>query len=233
MARDDTDIVTALAADEVQIFNAVEIVLDNRSLRFWTGYDYRALGNAFSVSNMQIGDWYEIASLGNTFWSVVGGPWPSPSVGDVFQATDIGTGTGTVKKAYTGTGTLMSINGVAEKSDMSVPSVSIVFDGISSDIVSLALQEPYQRRECIVYFGVGNDPYYITEAFSGELDTVNIRDTGEASVVEVTATNRMVKLERANSRRYTSESHKARYPNDTFFDTVTSIQDVSVSWGRS
>ena len=233
MARDDTNIVTALAADEVQIFNAVEIVLDNRSLRFWTGYDYRALGNAFSVSEIQIGDWYEIASLGNTFWSVVGGPFPNPAVGDVFQATDIGTGTGTVKKAYTGTGTLMSINGVAEKSDMSVPSVSIVFDGISSDIVSLALQEPYQRRECIVYFGVGSDPYYITEAFSGELDTVNIRDGGESSVIEVTATNRMVKLERANVRRYTSESHRARYPNDTFFDTVTSIQDVSVSWGRS
>lgn len=233
MARDDTDIVTALAADEVQIFNAVEIVLDNKSLRFWTGYDYRALGNAFSVSEIQIGDWYEIASLGNTFWSVVGGPSPSPSVGDVFQATDIGTGTGTVKKVYTGTGTLMNIEGIAEKADMSVPSVSIVFSGIPSDMVSLALQEPYQRRECIIYFGVGNDPYYVTEAFSGELDTVNIRDTNDSSVIEVTATNRMVKLERANVRRYTSESHKARYPDDIFFDTVTGIQDVSITWGRS
>lgn len=232
MARDDTDIVTALAADEVQVFNAVEIRLDNQNLRFWTGYDKRAFGDVLGIDELQIGDWYRIESIGSfPDWRFVGADFEA-SAGDFFKATDIGTWNGTVKKAYLGTGDLMSIDGVAENADMSVPSITINFSGITTDLISIALQEPYQKRECIVYFGVGNDPYYLTEIFSGELDTVTIMDTSSSSVLKATVTNRMVKLERANTRRYTSENHKARYPNDTFFDTVSSIQDTSIVWGR-
>jgi len=232
MARNDTDLVTALASDEIQAFNAVEIILDNQTLRYWTGYDNIAFGDTLGVNELQLGDWYRIESLGGfSDWRFVGGE-SYAEAGEYFQANDIGTWNGTVKKAYRGLGNLLGIDSVAEKSDMSVPSVTLSFSGLPSELVSLALQEPYQKRECIIYFGVGNDPYYVTEIFSGELDTLRITDTSESSFIALTVTNRMVKLERANTRRYTSESHKARYPNDGFFDTVSQIQDTSVVWGR-
>lgn len=230
MARNDTDIVAALAADEVQVFNAVEIRLDKKNLRFWTGYGERSFGDAIDASEMQIDDYYEIATVGTSSFNLTGAS--SNTVGEQFQATDIATGTGTLYKVYTGTGTLMSVGGFAETSDLSTPEITLTFNGIASDMVSVALQEPYQRRECVVYFGVGNDPYYVTETFSGEMDTLNIVDSGESSAIELVVTNRLVKLERANVRRYTSENHKSRYPTDTFFDTVSSIQDTTIVWGR-
>lgn len=55
---------------------------------------------------------------------------------------------------YIGAGNLLSIEGLAEVADLSARAVTISLSGVVSEIVSLALQEPYQRRRCRVYFGV-------------------------------------------------------------------------------
>ena len=230
MNRDDSAIVTALTADEVQIYNAVELRLDDKNLRFWTGYGKRAIGDEISVSDIIIGDEYMISTVGDTFFPRIGVGGASAVVGQFFYATDVGTGTGKVKKAYAGIGSLMAISGLTEMGDLSAQSAQITFSGIPSDLLSLALQEPYQRRECIIYFGVGDE---VAEVFSGEIDAMDIQDSAEISTISLNVTSRLIKLERANERRYTAENHKARYPNDTFFDSVADLQDTSIAWGRT
>ena len=132
---------------------------------------------------------------------------------------------------YLGTGNLLSLGGLEEAADLSAKSVTITLSGVPSDIVSLALSEPYQRRTCRILFGVQNVDA-IVEVFSGVMNTMTIQDGGETSSIELLVESKLVELERAKIRRYTHESQQARYPNDTFFSYVAALQDRDVIWGR-
>lgn len=132
---------------------------------------------------------------------------------------------------YTGAGTLLNIDGLAEVSDLSAKSITVSLSGVAASLVSLALQEPYQRRKCRVLFGTVDVSAFV-EVFSGQLNTMQIEDSGEASTISVLVDSKLVELERSSNRRYTSESQKARYSGDTFFDYVSAIQDAEIVWGR-
>jgi len=133
--------------------------------------------------------------------------------------------------AFIGTGNLLSISGLDEVSDLSAKSISLQLSGIPSSLVSLALQEPYQRRACKVYFGT-TDTSAPIELFSGLMDVMTIEDSGETSTISLTVESKLIRLEKASNWRYTNESHKSRYPNDTFFDYVSGLQDRDIVWGR-
>ena len=132
---------------------------------------------------------------------------------------------------YTGTGNLMSIGGLEEVADMSAKSANITLNGIPPALISLALQEPYQNRECRILFGV-IDSSDIVEVFAGTMDRMTIQDGGETGTIDLKVESKWVRLDRANVRRYTSESQKSRHSTDTFFDYVADLQDKDVVWGR-
>lgn len=143
-----------------------------------------------------------------------------------------GYGTRTINgKIYTGSGTLLSIGQMEEVSDLGARATSITLSSIPADILSLALQEPYQRRKCRVYFGVLNETL-VVELFSGSLNKMTIEDASETGSISVLVDSKLVELEKASNYRYTSESHKSRHSGDTFFDFVTAIQDADIRWGR-
>lgn len=133
---------------------------------------------------------------------------------------------------YTGTGNLLSIGGLEEVADMSAKSATLTLSGVPSELVALALTEPYQNRQCRILFGVVNSSD-IVEVFSGYMDKMTIEDSGDASTITLTVESKWVKLDRPNIRRYTSESQKSRYSTDTFFDWVSDLQDKEIVWGRS
>ena len=133
---------------------------------------------------------------------------------------------------YVGAGGLIGIEGLGEVADLSAKAVTLTLSGISSSLVSAALQEPYQRRQCRIYLGEVSVTD-VVEVFSGQLNTMQIEDTGEESTISVLVDSKLVELERASNRRYTTESQKSRYSTDTFFDYVSAIQDAEIVWGRS
>lgn len=132
---------------------------------------------------------------------------------------------------YTGAGSLINISGLEEVADLSSRSITVTLSGLDDEILTLALSEPYQRRTLRVLFGIigATD---VVEVFSGFMNTMSIEDTADNGTVSVLVDSRLVELERASNRRYTSESHKARYPSDTFFDYVADLQDKQITWGR-
>lgn len=132
---------------------------------------------------------------------------------------------------YTGAGSLLNIDGIGEVADLSAKSITVSLSGNLTSLVSLALQEPYQRRKCRVLFGVTSVSDFV-EVFSGQLNTMKIEDSGETSTISVLVDSKLVELERSSNRRYTSESQKSRYAGDTFFDYVSAIQDAEIIWGR-
>ena len=64
-----------------------------------------------------------------------------------FVRTDTG-------NTYLGAGQLLSISTVEETSEMQAVGASLAMSGIPSSFLSLALSEPYQGRECTIYFGI-------------------------------------------------------------------------------
>jgi hypothetical protein len=132
---------------------------------------------------------------------------------------------------YLGSGNLLAITGLDEVNDLSAKSITLQLSGVPSSLVSLALQEPYQNRECKVYFGT-TDTTSI-EVFSGLMNVMTIEDSGETSVISLTVESKLIRLEKASNWRYTEGSQKARYASDTFFNYVSDLQDKNLVWGRT
>lgn len=128
---------------------------------------------------------------------------------------------------YTGGGNLVAISGLEEVADLSAKNITLTLNGMPSSVISLALQEPYQRRKVRVLWGVRGVSDFV-EVFSGSLNQMVIEDGPDSGTISVTVDSKLVELERASNRRYTSLSHKTRYPTDTFFDFVAQIQDKGV-----
>lgn len=167
---------------------------------------------------------------------------------DVFYAVDLafdssnirlwtGYGDKTINSnTYTGSGNLLTIDGLEEASDLSARGTTLTLNGLDSTIVTYALTEEYQGRLVTIYWGVGNNT---VEVFSGYMDKMTIQDSAEGATIQLTVESRLIVLERPNVRRYTRESHagvrtaKSLSGSDTFFDWVTKLQDKQIVWGRS
>ena len=136
-------------------------------------------------------------------------------------------------KTYLGVGSLLSISSVEETTEIEAKGATLTLSGISSSILSLALDEPYQGRECKIYFGVTNSPSSYVEIFSGELDQMTIVEEADTCTISVTAENVLIKLERPTIRRFTDQDQKSRYPTDRGLEFITSLQNKEIFWGRT
>lgn len=134
-------------------------------------------------------------------------------------------------QSYTGTGNLLSISGLEEVNDLSAKRITLQLSGVSAGLVSLALQEPYQRRECKIYFGT-TDTSTPIEVFSGLMDVMTIEDGGDTSTISLTVESKLVRLEKASNWRYTEANHQSRHSGDTFFSYLSGLQDRDIVWGR-
>lgn len=167
---------------------------------------------------------------------------------EVFYAVDLAFDSGNMRlwtgygaktinsQTYTGTGNLLTIDGLEEASDLSARGTTLTLSGLDSTIVTYALTEEYQGRLVTIYWGVGSET---VEVFSGYMDKMTIQDAGDNATISLSVESRLITLERANVRRYTSESHagvrtaKGLTGADTFFDWVTKLQDKQIVWGRA
>lgn len=170
------------------------------------------------------------------------------------------TGLGTLVyegQEWYGTGNLLNVSSVEETVQMAAKGITLTLSGVPSEVVSLAIQEPYQGRVCNLYFGmftnrnlVQEDGAYIlleggdklqleilqtglTEIFTGYMDQMNIEEGPESATIQLNAENKLIDLERPRVARFTSEYQKTVYPLDRGLEFVESIQDLKLTWGRS
>lgn len=161
---------------------------------------------------------------------------------------------------YTGAGDLMSVSEVRESSDLSANGATLTMSGIPSELINIAIDEPYQGRVCKISFGLIDlsllsEGYLQTEAsdfillesggridlrvtqvanffnlFSGYMDQMNIVENGESSTISVSVENKLIDLERPRTRRYTDKSQQQRYSGDLAFEFVTRLQGEELTW---
>lgn len=155
-------------------------------------------------------------------------------IGPLRMWTGIGDRTISVQgsnQVFTGTGSLLTIGDLEEVGDLASKSVDLTLSGIPVSIVSLALQEPYQRRVMRLYLGEQSDSS-VVEIFSGKMDKMTIVDEADSSTINLTVESKLIELERPSGWRYTNENHQSRYDGDTFFSYVQSMQDQTLVWGK-
>lgn len=159
--------------------------------------------------------------------------------------------------SWFGTGNLLSIDTIEETSEIAAKGATVTLSGVPSEVLSLALSEPYQGRKAKIYFGTfsrGNllqeDFAYIllqdgskitledrktdlTEIFAGYMDQMNIEESPDGSIVTLTIENKLIDLERPRTARFTSAWQKSIYAGDKGLDFVESIQNKEVYWGKA
>ena len=158
---------------------------------------------------------------------------------------------------WVGLGNLLDVSAIEETSEMAVKGATLTLSGVPSEVLSLALSEPYQGRVCNIYFGTFSTGKVLQESgsfillqdgskivleatktgfnqlFSGYMDQMNISDGGETSTIELMVENRLIDLERARVARFTSGYQKSLYPDDLGLDFIEDLQDKDIVWGRS
>jgi len=156
-----------------------------------------------------------------------------------------------------GAGQLLEISSVEETQEMAAKGATVTMSGIPSNLLSLALQEPYQGRVCNIYFGnflqgrllqeggafilfedgskIGLEATKtgFNQMFSGYMDQMNIEEGPQTSTIELTVENKLINLERARVARFTSGYQKSKFANDKGLDFIESMQDKTVPWGKS
>jgi hypothetical protein len=158
--------------------------------------------------------------------------------------------------SWVGTGNLLDISAIEETSELAVKGATLTLSGVPSEVLSLALSEPYQGRVCNIYFGTFSQGSILQESssyillqdgsrinlettdkgfneiFSGYMDQMNIEESGETSTIQLLVENKLVDLERARVARFTSGYQKSIYAGDLGLDFVEDLQDKQISWGR-
>ena len=148
----------------------------------------------------------------------------------------IWTGVGTLTRGdgteWIGSGNLLNISSIEETQDMSVKGANISLSGIPSELLSLALTQPYQGRVCNIYFGTLSGTVDFNSLFSGYMDQMNIVEASDTCTIEMLVENKLIDLERARVARFTSGYQKSVYPNDKGLDFIEDLQDKKIPWGR-
>lgn len=176
------------------------------------------------------------------------------------QTLRMWTGDGTLVykgDSWFGTGTMLGVDVVEETSELAAKGASLTLSGVPSEVISLALSEPYQGRIAKVYLGMfvqgeillesedyilledggkislENQHTALTEIFSGYMDTMDIEEGPSVSTIQLAIENKLIDLERPRTARYTSSYQKSKFSGDKGFDFIEDLQDKELFWGKT
>jgi len=159
-------------------------------------------------------------------------------------------------KTYLGGGNLINISPYQETQELQAQGLQFSLSGVPTTLISTALQESYQGRECRTYIATVNlgdgalltgDGGYILQEngskisleagvlsayryFTGLMDTIDISDDASESRIVLSAENILTILKRRKASYYTHEEQIALYPKDLGFVFVPSLQDKEIIW---
>jgi hypothetical protein len=137
-------------------------------------------------------------------------------------------------KTWYGGGGLIGITPIEETTDLVARGFTAALTGMDSGIIAAALSNIRQGRPGTLWLGLLDasnaliaDPYRLQR---GKVDIAIIEDDGQHASVSIRYESRLISLERARSRYYTTEDQAIRYPADQGFAFVPSLQDKEIEW---
>lgn len=141
-----------------------------------------------------------------------------------------------LSQTWNGAGDVIKLAPIKETASVEAMGVSFEVEGVSTEIISLALSEPVQGRNATMYVGFldANDALIADPVgpFIYIMDTISIAENPQNPRVTLTAESNLVLLEKARPRRYTHEDQQIEFPGDEGFIFVPSIQEKQITWGK-
>jgi hypothetical protein len=164
----------------------------------------------------------EITFISKTFylWS---GPYPLTFNGQTWQGTaDLGT-----------------VSSVTEKTSVEAVGSTVTLSGVDQSILEESLDDVQLGAPAIIYFGAidpstGQALGSPCTLFSGLVDkpTVVYGPDTKCSI-SVNLESWLIRLSAGSMRRYTSADQRLRFPTDTLFGWVETLNDLSLKFGSA
>lgn len=138
---------------------------------------------------------------------------------------------------YTPAGSLLSISSVNENSDLGTSGITIQLSGCDNSLVTIARDAEFQGAEVRVWiFQLDENLDQVGSAiryFTGILDNMVYRQSGNEIIIEVTCENFLVRLDDRNIRRYTHEDQSDVHGlSDQGLTFVEDIAEQKLIWGQ-
>jgi len=137
---------------------------------------------------------------------------------------------------YLGIGSLGQMGPISEGVEVKAEGTSLTLSGIDPALLNDCLTDIKVGAPAKIWFTALNvanhiigTPYLL---FSGQVDKPSITTGVETISISLALETRMFNLQRATQRRYTSADQRVLYPDDTGFNSVESLSDVALRWGR-
>ena len=155
----------------------------------------------------------------------------------VDPAVRLWTGYGNItidSETYVGAGQLGGISSIGESNKVEAKGITLSLSGIPSNLMTSALYETYQNRDCTIYFGcLVNGQLTVTpyEIFTGLMDTMNITQNGDTSNITLNVESSLINLKRTKISRFTDEDQQNLHTGDTSLRYVADLQNKEILWG--
>lgn len=141
----------------------------------------------------------------------------------------------TVDEDFLGVGTLGEVRRLQESVEVQPYSIEIILSGIPAALVSIAMAETYQGRDCRVWLAFLNqDSHAIVGApllaFRGRMDSMKLT-LGETATIQVVAHSRLADWDRPRIRRSTNEDQQERWSGDLGLEFAAETSEKELLWG--
>jgi hypothetical protein len=227
-----TDVNNALQAQNVNLVMFAKLEFPSGTL-----YVHNGLGtytwDSVTAGSFLVGVQYTIESIGTTDFTLIGAS--SNTIGVTFQATGVGSGTGTATINWLGVGDLGSISKVEEGVDVSPYAITLTLSGLDATISGAALTEDYFMHPVTVYLGILDaddvlleDP---TQIWAGFMDQMNLTvGANGGDAIQLIAESELSRFDEAKNLMYTNANQQKRYSGDLFFSHIHKIAGAKVNW---
>lgn len=139
-------------------------------------------------------------------------------------------------QTWLGNSWLRPVRPINETADIRAVGIEIELVGVSSSLLSIALQNIDQSKDAYQYLGMLDSNGEIIEdpvlLFKGKVDTVQINDALQDPTITIQCESPYARLLRPNNFRYTSENQKALFAGDRGFEYVPGLEDWTGFWGK-
>lgn len=137
---------------------------------------------------------------------------------------------------YTGSGNLISISPIEENTELTAAGITVKLSGVGVAPIVQALAELRTGLPGLLKLGLFDDGNNVISSpktlFRGKLDGVAIDDKDPENPALVLAfESQLIDLKRPREYRYTNQSHRILYPDDSGFRFVEALQEKQITWG--
>ena len=145
-------------------------------------------------------------------------------------------GVGTVTyngNSYTGVGSFGSIGDIVEGTDVKADGTTVTLSGIDPKLMNDCLNEIQLGAPVTLWFALFSAGVIATATplFVGTVDKPMIPIRPDTLAITLNLENRMINLQRASNRRYTSGDQQYYYADDCGFHWVETLNDAAWVWG--